>query len=187
MTSTVRIDVASLTCLVLVTMSTFVGGCRERTAATIVKDDPFLRAPTHTSYTVDIMLSDSSFVRARVRADVGRVREDLQQTELVGNVRVVFFQKRSNAVGARLTCDSVVIDDRTRNMTAIGSVVIISDSSKTTLRTSQLMWTHATQRVRSDQAVRIETPTEQIDGIGFESDQYLTDYRIFRVRGVHQQ
>lgn len=182
-----RIDVALLTGLVLVMMSTFVGGCRERTAATIVKDDPFLRAPTHTSYTVNIMLSDSSFVRARVSADVGRVREDVQQTELVGNVRVVFYQKRSDAIGARLTCDSVVIDDRTRNMTAIGSVVIISDSSKTTLRTSKLVWTHATQRVRSDQAVRIETPTEQIDGIGFESDQYLTDYRIFRVRGVHQQ
>lgn len=164
-----------------------IGGCREQPGGTPVKNDPFLRAPAHTSYTVDIMLSDSSFVRARVRADVGRVREDVQQTELVGNVRVTFYQKRSDAIGARLTCDSVVIDDRTRNMTAIGSVVIVSDSTKTTLRTSTLTWTHATQRVRSDQAVRIETPTEQIDGIGFESDQYLTDYRIFRVRGVHKQ
>ena len=182
-----RIVGAFLTGLVLVIVSTCVSGCRERSSSTIVKNDPFLHAPTHTSYTVDIMLSDSSFVRARIRADVGRVREDVQQTELVGNVRVVFYQRRSDAISARLTCDSVVIDDRTKNMTAIGSVVIVSDSSKTTLRTSQLMWTQATQRVRSDQAVRIETPTEQIDGIGFESDQYLTDYRIFRVRGVHQQ
>ena len=72
-------------------------------------------------------------------------------------------------------------------MLAFGSVVVVSDSTKTTLRTTQLMWMHAVQRVRSDQPVRIETPTEQIDGIGFESDQYLTDYRIFRVRGVHQE
>ena len=161
--------------------------CRERTAATQVKNDPFLRSPTHVSYNVEIMLADSSYVRARVQADVGRVREDVQQTELVGNVSVVFYQRRSNVVGARLRCDSVVIDDRTRDMTAFGSVVVVSDSTQTTLRTSKLTWSNAAQRVRSDQPVQIDTPSEHIDGIGFESDQYLTDYRIFRVRGVHQQ
>ena len=162
-------------------------GCRERTAVTSVKNDPFLRSPTHVSYNLEILLSDSSFVRAKILADVGRVHEDLQQTVLVGNVRVVFFRTRSDGIAARLTCDSIVIDDRTRDMLAFGSVVVVSDSTKTTLRTTQLMWMHAVQRVRSDQPVRIETPTEQIDGIGFESDQYLTDYRIFRVRGVHQE
>ena len=162
-------------------------GCRDRVAATAVKDDAFMRAPTHSSYNVDVMLSDSSYVRARIQADVGRVRDDTQQTELVGNVRVVFYKKRSDDVGARLTCDSVVIDDRTRDMMAFGSVVIVSDSSRTTLRTTKLLWTNASQRVRSDQPVRIETPSENIDGVGFESDQYLTSYRIFQVRGVHRQ
>lgn len=163
------------------------GGCTERAEVARVKNDPFLRSPTHVSYNVNIMLADSSFVRARVQADVGRVREDIQQTELVGNVKVVFFQRRSEIVAARLTCDSVVIDDRTRDMMAFGSVVVVSDSTSTTLRTSKLTWSQAAQRVRSDQPVRIETPSEQIDGIGFESDQYLTDYRIFQVRGIHQQ
>ncbi len=161
-------------------------GCRERTAASRVLNDPFLQTPTHVSYNVDIMLADSSFIRARVRADVARVREDRQQTELSGNVRVVFFQRRSSEVGATLTCDSVIIDDRSMDMTALGSVVVVSDSTHTTLRTSKLTWTHSVQRVRSDQPVRIESPTEKIDGVGFESDQYLTDYRIFRVRGIHQ-
>lgn len=164
-----------------------ISGCRERTAVTTVKNDPFLRSPTHVSYNLEILLSDSSFVRAKILSDVGRVYEDLQQTVLVGNVRVAFFRKRSDVIAARLSCDSVVIDDRTRDMVAFGSVVVVSDSTQTTLRTTQLTWTHAAQRVRSDKPVRIETPTEQIDGIGFESDQYLTDYRIFRVRGVHQE
>lgn len=169
------------------TLMVGLSACRERAAVTQVKSDPFLGSPTHVSYNVDIMLSDSSYVRARVQADIGRVREDIQQTELVGNVNVVFYQRRSAVVGARLTCDSVVIDDRSRDMTAYGSVVVVSDSTQTTLRTSKLTWSHAAQRVRSDQPVQIDTPSEHIDGIGFESDQYLTDYRIFRVRGVHQQ
>ncbi len=162
-------------------------GCREHSGASRVTNDPFLQTPTHVSYNVDIMLADSSFVRARVQADVARVREDRQQTELSGNVRVVFFQRLSKEVGATLTCDSVIIDDRSRDMTALGSVIVVSDSTQTTLRTSKLTWTHSVQRVRSDQPVRIESPTEKIDGVGFESDQYLTDYRIFRVRGIHQQ
>ena len=174
-------------CAMMVLSLIVITGCRERTTATTVNNDPFLRSPTHVSYNLEILLSDSSFVRAKILADVGRVYEDLQQTVLVGNVRVAFFRKRSDVIAARLTCDSVVIDDRTRDMVAFGSVVVVSDSTKTTLRTTQLTWTHAVQRVRSDQPVRIETPTEQIDGIGFESDQFLTDYRIFRVRGVHQE
>lgn len=160
--------------------------CRDRAPSSRVTDDPFLTAPAHTSYGLDILLTDSSFTKARVRAAEGRLYDDRQQTTLGGGVDVVFFDRRSGTVAARLRSDSAFIDDRTKNMTAIGRVSVRSDSTRTSLTTDRLMWIHATQRIRSEDPVRIITPSETIDGIGFESDQLLTDYRIFKVKGVHR-
>ena len=52
------------------------------------------------------------------------------------------------------------------------------------LRTSKLLWKNKTQKVYSDVFVRITTPKEIIEGIGFESDQNLTNYKIYQVSGV---
>ncbi len=160
--------------------------CRDRTPSSRVTEDPFLTAPTHTSYGLDILLTDSSFTKARVRAAEGRLYDDRQQTTLSGGVDVMFYDRNTGAVAARLRSDSAFIDDRTKNMTAIGHVVVRSDSTRTSLTTDRLMWIHATQRIRSEDPVRIVTPSETIDGVGFESDQLLTDYRIFKVKGVHR-
>jgi LPS export ABC transporter protein LptC len=99
-------------------------------------------------------------------------------------VVVDFYSKTSGRRIARLTADSAHIDDRTKMMRAIGNVIVVSDSSQTTLSTPSMLWDSHRERLSSTEAVRIVTPNESIDGIGFESDQALTDYRIFKVRGA---
>jgi len=161
-------------------------GCRDHAPTSRVKDDPFLSAPAHTSYGLDILLTDSVWTKARVHAAVGRIWDERQETTLGGGVDVAFFDRQTGRIAATLTADSAVVDDRTKNMTAIGNVVVRSDSTRTQLVTDRLMWIHATQRIRANDPVRITTPSETIDGVGFESDQLLTDYRIFKVKGVHR-
>ncbi len=160
--------------------------CEPRVMPSKAKDDPFLTAPTHISYGIDILLSDSSFVKAHITADVGILREDRQQTCLSGNVVVDFYRKDYSARAARLTADSVVIEDRTKDMTAFGNVVVRADSVRTTLKTPRLNWIHTTQRIQSNEKVVVITPAETIHGTGFESDQYLTHYKIFKVTGEHR-
>lgn len=172
--------------LVFTLMPLLLVGCTERQGAKRVSEDPFVAAPTHTSYDVEVVFLDSSFTKAVLRADVGRMFEERQETTLSGRVRVTFYSRTGSGRAAVLTADSAVVDDRTRNMIAIGNVRVVSDSTRTTLTTSRLLWIHQTQRLRSDDKVVIVTPTETIEGSGFESDQYLKSYRISNVSGVHR-
>ena len=85
---------------------------------------------------------------------------------------------------SHLVADSAKIDDKTRDMFAFGNVVVVSDSTGSRLETQVLEWNNRTQRLYSNEFVRINTPNETIEGYGFESDPSLKNYRISRVSGV---
>lgn len=164
-----------------------VSGCGERPSGTKVAEDPFVSAPSQMATNVIVTFSDSSLVKARLYASAGRILEDQQKTTMSGPVTVDFFDRDNLDPVARLTADSCVVDDRTKNMVAIGNVIVNSLRRQLTLRTSQLSWIQSSQRIRSDDEVRIDTPQERIDGVGFESNQDLTSYRLSRVRGVQRK
>jgi len=69
-------------------------------------------------------------------------------------------------------------------MTATGNVIVISDSMQTTLNTEELKWNQSTRKIYSDAPVIITSPSEIIFGIGLESNEYLSQYKIFKVTGI---
>ncbi|MDZ4746588.1 MAG: LPS export ABC transporter periplasmic protein LptC [bacterium] len=158
-------------------------GCRERTPIKKSDQDPFLTAPAHVSFGVTVKFTDSARTKAILRSTVARIFEDRQETTMGDTVIVDFYSVTSGKRVARLTADSAIVDDRTKNMIAIGHVVVYSDSSRTTLSTPRLLWENTREMMSSTEDVRIVTPRETILGTGFESDQYLTSYRIFKVHG----
>ena len=81
-----------------------------------------------------------------------------------------------------LTAQSATVDDITKNMTARGNCVVVSDSG-TTLTTEVLQWDNRRRKIHSDQFVRIVSPKEILQGYGFEADQNLNDYVIYRISG----
>lgn len=155
----------------------------------IPNNDPLDQQPNHISYNVSVTFMDSTKKKAVLRSTVARVWEEKQETTLGDTVIVDFYSTatpNSQHRLARITSDSALIDDRTKNMTAIGHVAVWSDSSRTSLTTQRLVWDNQRAKLYSNEYVKIVSPTETIEGEGFESDQYLTTYRIFRVRGVHK-
>ncbi len=160
--------------------------CTERTEQTRATADTTLAMPTHVAYGITVHFTDSSRTKARLRGSVARIYEDRMETTLAGGVFVEFFSTSTGKRAATLRSDSAWIDDRTKNMMAIGNVIVIADSSNTRLSTPRLFWDSATERVSSTERVSIVSPKETIDGVGFESDQALTSYRIYNVRGVQR-
>lgn len=142
--------------------------------------------PTHVAYGITVHFTDSSATKAQLRGDVARIFEDRMETTLSGNVVVEFFSIRTGKRAATLRADSAWIDDRTKNMVAIGNVVVVADSTRTRLSTPRLFWDSASERVSSTDRVSIVSPRETIDGVGFESDQALSSYKIYNVRGVQR-
>ena len=69
-----------------------------------------------------------------------------------------------------------------QDIEAEGNVVITS-SGTTVIKTEYIKRTGKDKMLRSDKLVTIIKPDETITGQGFESDQSLKKYRIFRGSG----
>lgn len=66
---------------------------------------------------------------------------------------------------------------------AIGNVVVESLEGER-FETSLLYWDQKEEKVYSDQYIRIEQADKIITGIGFESNQNMTQYKIFNSQGI---
>lgn len=161
-------------------------GCTERSSIQRSADDPFLTAPAHLAYNVKVRFTDSNKTKAVLYARQGTIDDRTQTTTMTGNVVVDFFDRPGQSVEARLTADSVIVDDRSKNMTAFANVRVESQVRRVTLTTTSLMWVQTTARVRTEDPVHIETGSETIDGVGFESNQDLSSFSLFQVRGVRR-
>lgn len=142
------------------------------------------REPDQSGNKIKVIFADSAYTKAILRAEKGRVYQDNQETFLDNGLIVEFFSKESKMRISILTADSARIDDATKNMLARGNVVVISDSTGNKLETSVLEWNNSTQKIYSNEYVKITTRNEIITGYGFVSDQNLDNYKINKVSGV---
>lgn len=183
----IRPAVAVMACWLGVVSSTMLlTSCDGTPASSPLHDDPYRQAPLHASHRVRIVLYDSSATQAVITAGRATIDEDRHMTLLTDGVHVVLYNVATGAQTAVLDADNAEVNDVTQDMVATGNVIFVSDSTATTLRTPRVLWNHAQQQLQSESTVEITTPREQIHGVGFRSDQYLSDYRIYHVRGIRQ-
>ncbi len=176
---------AACTCVFVLS---FLTSCQDSDAQQSTLDDSKLDlAPSNILLDTDISFMDSLFTKAKVHAYRARVFNDKQETLLDSNVVVRFFN-RDGSLAATLTCDHVRVDNRTNNMYSQGHVIVDSQQSMTHVETNSMMWDNARGKLYSNEYVKITKPNELIEGgVGFESDQSMSNYRIFKVSGVKQQ
>jgi LPS export ABC transporter protein LptC len=139
--------------------------------------------PDQISWNIEVYFVDSSFTKAILKAKRARIYQERAETLLDSGVTCEFLSQRTGKRSSYLTADSARIDDKTKNMLARGHVVVISDSTRTKLETSLLMWDNQAQKLYSTEYVRITSPEERLQGYGFESDLYLNNYKIMKVSG----
>ena len=140
--------------------------------------------PDQIAWNLETLFIDSNFTKAKLYSSRGRIFNKKQLTILDGGVKVIFLSRSTGERISQLTCDSMVVDDNTKNMYAYKNVKIVSDSTHSTLETSEMYWNAAREKAISDKFVKIQTPNESIEGYGFESDQNLINYKILKVSGV---
>jgi LPS export ABC transporter protein LptC len=139
--------------------------------------------PDQIGWNTQVNFVDSSFTKAILKAKRARIYQKRNETLLDGGLYVEFLSKTTGRKIRHHTADSARIDDLTKNMLAAGHVIVISDSNQTKLETSLLHWNNKTQLFYSTEFVKITSPKERIQGYGFESDQNLSNYKVFKVSG----
>lgn len=137
--------------------------------------------PSQESWNSVITFSDSGKVKAIMNAGHIRKFDEAKETLLDENIKIDFYDENEIKT-TTLTSLRGRVDDQTNNLWAIDSVVAVSDS--VTLITDELMWRNEDKKIVSDKFVRIITEKEKIEGYGFESDQSLRNYVIYRITFV---
>lgn len=154
-------------------------GCGEKNKPAVTAIQNAGAIPDQESWKSRIVFSDSGLTRAIVNAEHIRMYEARRET-LLDSGLVVHFYSMSGVHTSKLTALRGRVDDATKDLEAFDNVVFSSDSG-TVVRTEYLFWDHDTRRVRSDRFVTVTSPKERLQGYGFEADQGLKNYVIYRV------
>lgn len=165
----------------------FLNGCWDSTIEyqQALKEDAQIK-PDQLANSITVNFFENNWTKAILTADRAEIYQSTQQTHIIGNVVVEYFSKTSGKRLSRLSCDSAIVDDNTKDMQALGNVVVFVDSSNIKLQTSKLFWNNEKQIVNTNEFITITTPNETIYGYGFESDLNFSFYKIYKVSGIKQ-
>ena len=92
------------------------------------------------------------------------------------NVRIDFFEETGKKF-SELKADSGTIYQRTNDMEATGDVVVRTEEG-ITLETQSLKWLNASQKILSEDFVKITQGRDVLTGVGLVSDASLNEFEI---------
>ena len=139
--------------------------------------------PVQESWNSKMLFTEDGIIKAILYSDHLRSFDEKKETILEG-VKIDFYNEEGIKTSS-LTSKRGRVDDATRNMFAIDSVVAVSDSG-VTLLTDELMWNNNNKKITTDKFVTIISEDENIHGYGFESDQGLNNYIIYNITYITQ-
>ena len=133
---------------------------------------------------VTTLISDSGRIRYRVIAEIWEVYDKAKDPYWYFPKKV-YFERFNDS----LKTESMVQSDTARYYSdrkvweLIKNVSLINLKGES-FKTSLLYWDQKQQRIYSDSFIQIEQKNQIITGYGFESNETLTQYKIFKVDGI---
>jgi LPS export ABC transporter protein LptC len=125
-------------------------------------------------------------MRALVKSGHLEKFNDRQYILLDKDVDVDFFDDLEQHT-TNLKSQIAEVDERTNFMTAIGNVIVVSDSG-VTLYTDTLMWNSEEELIYTDDPIMLTTEkNDTLFGIGFESDVSMNHWKILQPSGVMER
>lgn len=140
--------------------------------------------PSQESFNSTVTFSDSGKTKAVLVAGRIRIFSKFNYTLIDSGAKVDFY--KNSVYSSTLTGKRGKIYDATKDVEVYDSVKMVSENGSV-LTTQKLYWINKTQRIKSDEFVHIKTPNEDIRGYGFEADQNLKNYVIYKVSGEVQK
>ena len=159
----------------------FAGCSEEKIEPSVLKTAIETQAPSQESWNSKVYFTEDGKLKAALTAGHIMMFDNKNET-LLDDVKIDFYNE-DQVRTSTLTSKKGKVDDITKNMWAIDSVVAVNDSG-VTLQTQELMWRNKDRKIISDKFVTITTPKEKIQGYGLESDQGLDHYVIHNITFV---
>lgn len=167
--------------IVVLSVFCLIGCSEEKIKPAIVSSGVGQDPPSQESWNSKIVFTDSGRITGILHAGHISMYEMQKFTLLDSGITVDFYDQQQRHTSV-LTARRGRVNDLNHDFEAHENVVVVSDSG-TVLKTEDLYWNNKVQKINTPSFVDITSPTEHIQGHGFESDQTLKHYTIFKVTG----
>ena len=133
---------------------------------------------------VSTYISDSGVVRYKIIAKEWKVFDRLDPSMWTFE-KGVYLEKFNNdfSIEATIIADTAYYYDK-KELWELRSNVHIENEQNEKFDTNLLFWDQKTEKVYSDQYIRIQQEKKIITGTGFESNQQFTNYTIKKTQGI---
>ncbi|MBD3180100.1 MAG: LPS export ABC transporter periplasmic protein LptC [Candidatus Latescibacteria bacterium] len=121
--------------------------------------------------------SDSGKAKWKITAPVARVYSS--RDLLVTDNPVIYFYDEEGEITSVVTADKGEIDQKTRDLTAIGNVVVKSREGYL-LETESLIWVQQKGRIQTEDYVKFTRDGDVVEGYGFRGYPGLKEFDIVR-------
>ena len=169
---------------ILVMLAMFVFGCKEKSVQQSVQSQPREQAAVLLTDSVSTLISDSGVTRYRIEAPQWLMfdKTDPPYQEFPEGIYLEQFDM-DLSVAASLKADYAYYDETAQRWTLIGNVHAMNRQGEK-FETPKMMWDQQTHRVYSDTSIHITRETSIIEGVGFDSNEQMTQYTILNPTGV---
>ncbi len=141
------------------------------------------KIPQESAKSIKILYSDSARVKVEITAPVlNRFESENPYIEMPKGLRTIFYNEKME-VNSRLDAKYGIRYEKEQRMEARKNVVVINEKGDK-LETEHLIWDERTEKLLSDEFVKITTKDEIIFGNGFEANQDFSKYKIFNIKGT---
>lgn len=173
---------ASVVVMLLLFLVTLFSCYQEVKEVVEVSSDPE-KSYTMKATQVNTLISDSGITRYRVKAKEWLVFGNAKEPHsyFPEGIYVEKFDTTFHTE-ASIKADTAYYFDKKGLWRLIGNVEVESLQGER-FNTSELFWDQKAEKVYSDKYIRIQQKEQIITGVGFESNQNMTRYRIFNSQG----
>lgn len=140
--------------------------------------------PTMRSENVATLVSDSGITQYKIVSPLWLVYEEAKEPYW-SFPKGLYLRKydRNFRVIATVACDSARYF-KMRKLWRLDGNVEMTKVPKELFQTQQLFWDERRHEIHTDSFIHVQTPTHVLEGIGFRSNEKLTDYRVVRPTGI---
>lgn len=160
------------------------GGCREEKKIDIASKLNPDKMPTMLTRNISTLISDSGVIQYKIVAPVWYVYDNVD-TPKWRFPEGLYLQKYDPYfhVVATVAADSAIYYSE-RKLWELRGNVEMTKVPKDLFLSERLYWDQVHHEIYSDTFMHIETATHVLEGIGFRSNENLTNYRIIKPQGI---
>ncbi|MDE5790861.1 MAG: LPS export ABC transporter periplasmic protein LptC [Muribaculaceae bacterium] len=170
--------------LMIIGLLLFAVGCKEEKKVDVAASLNPEKMATMTTKNVSTLISDSGVIQYKIVSPLWKVYDQIDTPYWIFP-NGLFLQKYDRAfnVIATVAADSARYF-KDRKLWKLMGRVELTKAPKDLFQSAELYWDQNSNKIYSDSFIHIETATHVLEGIGFISNDKLTEYRVIKPMGI---